>query len=100
MMKLPLLLILLPLFGCAGWKPYADVAVGVPINSQTHYLLQTDRSWQCSRGPQAHVEVGLEAPNHLYIGLNHQSWWFCGSLNDTPEVYSNQIVIGGRWGGQ
>jgi len=86
--------------GCAGWKPYADVAVGVPIESQTDYYLQTAREWQCGRGPQAHIEVGVESPRGGYIGLNHQSWWFCNTRNNRPEVYSNQWVFGWEFGGQ
>ena len=100
-MKLTLaMLLFIPLLGCAGWKPYADIAVGVPIESQTDYWLQTDREWQCSKGPQAHIEFGLESPKYFYVALNHQSWWMCGTVNDRAEVYSNQIKVGGRFGGQ
>jgi hypothetical protein len=94
-------LMLVLLSGCAGWEPYVDVAIGVPIDSQTDYWLQTERDWQCSTGPQAHLAVGLESPEYLYVEFNHQSWWLCGGpLNEKPEVDSNQILFGGRWGGQ
>ena len=95
-----LVIVALLLSACAGWKPYADIAVGVPIESQTDYWLQTERDWQCGTGPQAHITVGLESPKRYYVALNHQSWWLCGTFNDKPEVYSNQILFGGRWGGQ
>ena len=85
--------------GCAGTEPYIQVGLGVPLDGHTDYWLQTDREWQCSKGPQAHIEMGLETPNNFKIGLNHQSWWLCGSVNDRPEVYSNQIVLSKTWGG-
>lgn len=100
-MKIQFLIIVFLLPGCAGWKPYVDVAAGIPIEGQTDHWLQTDRSWQCSTGPQAHLELGVESPKYAYIALNHQSWWLCGGpFNEKPEVSSAQILFGGRWGGQ
>ena len=94
-------LVALLLTACAGWKPYADVAVGIPIDNSTDYWLQKDRDWQCSKPQQAHIELGMESPKYFYVAWNHQSWWFCGRpFNSRPEVYSNQFLFGGRWGGQ
>ena len=93
-------LILLTVFisGCA--TPYAEVGVAYPLDKYTDYWVQTDRTWQCSNGPQAHFEVGVEK-NDWQLGIHHQSWWGCGGpFNNRPEVYENDIRITKKWGGE
>lgn len=99
MWKLVLILFLL---GCASApEPYLEVGIGYQIDAQTDYWLQTDRSWQCSRQPQAHFELGAEFDHDLKIGYHHQSWWRCGGIgNDRPEVYTDDIRITKKWGGK
>ena len=87
------------LTGCAA-TPYAEVSVAYPIEKYTDYWVQPDRDWQCNSGPQAHIEVGIEKDSWK-LGIHHQSWWLCGGpLNDKPEVYSNDIRLTKKWGGE
>jgi uncharacterized protein YceK len=98
-MKALILVAVLLLSGCAGISPYVEGALAYPIDSETDYWLQTDRSWQCSSGPQAHIEVGVtkgdeEQGGALSLGVHHQSWLLCGGpLNDKPEVDQNDIRL-------
>lgn len=100
-MKIVIVLLALLLTGCASAPGvYLDVGAGYQIDSETDYWLQTTQSWQCSKNIAAHIEVGYEWDNGTSLGLNHQSWWLCGSgLNNDPEVYSNQILLNKRFGG-
>jgi hypothetical protein len=96
-----MLVVLIALMGCAAAPGvYMDVGVGYQIDSETDYWLQTTQSWQCSKNAAAHVEVGYEWDNGTTLGLNHQSWWMCGTFNNDPEVYSNQILLNKRFGGR
>lgn len=87
------------LTGCAA-SPYAEVGVGYQLDNYTDYWLQTERDFQCSSGPQAHFEVGMEK-NNWKLGIHHQSWWLCGGpFNDKPEIYQNDIRLTKKWGGK
>lgn len=94
-----LLLIFLP--GCSGVAPYATVGLGYQIDDNTDYWLKTSQSWQCSKQPQFHAEVGLEFDHNLTVGYHHQSWVRCGGpFNSRPEVYTDDIRITKKWGGK
>ena len=85
--------------GCSSVKPYAEIGVAYPLDYYTDWHLQTDRTWQCSNGPKAILELGVEK-DHLRIGIHHESWWLCGnSRKSRRELYFNDIRIVRKWGG-
>jgi hypothetical protein len=96
------MLTFLLLAGCADHdpKPYVEVGLAVQMNSQTDYWVQSARSWQC-KNPKFSGQIGYELDNGIRIGLHHDSWILCGTgLNDDPEVYSNELRVTKKWGGQ
>ena len=95
---LPLVLLL---WGCAGWKPYAEIGVGYQLNGETDYWLQQERSWQCSKDPEFLGELGIESSSSWKVAVEHESWVRCGGpFNSDPEVDSNRIKISKKFGGQ
>lgn len=93
-------LLLLMLSGC-GATPYTTVGLGYQIDGETDYWLQRERTWQCSKQPSAHIEIGLEFENKLTVAAHHQSWLLCGApFNNDPEVDQNEIRISKTWGGK
>ncbi len=97
-----LILVALLLAACVGTPvPYAEVGVGVQLNSLTDYWLQTDRSWQCDNNLSAHFAGGLEWDNKVKLGIYHDSWWFCGGpFNDKPEVWQAGVRLTKKIGGK
>jgi len=86
---------------CSSVKPYAEIGLGYQIDRNTDYWLETDRSWQCSKQPQFHGELGIELKHDWKIGYHHQSWLMCGKPfgGGQPEVYADDIRITKKWGG-
>lgn len=96
-----LFLLVLPIGCSTNPTPYGTIGIGYQLDQSTDYWLQTERSWQCSKQPQAHFEVGLEFDHKLTIGYHHQSWYRCGGpFNDRPEVYTDDIRIQKKFGGK
>jgi len=99
-MRLGLVLICFLLLGCETTEPYLELGVGYQIDSNTDWLLRTNRDYQC-RNPQFHGEVGLETEDGWTLGYYHQSWLFCGGpFNNRAETYMDAIRITKKFGGQ
>ena len=92
-------LFILALTGCAS-SPYAELSLGYQIDGMTDHWLQTERSWQCSKNVQFNGEIGLEFENDWTVGYHHQSWLLCGTINERPEVHTDDIRITKKWGGK
>jgi len=104
-MKLPLMLVVLPLLvvsGCSTTpKPYVEVGIGYQVDGMTDYWLQTSREWTCSNGDTFHAELGLEFDHNLKLGYHHQSHISCGGpFNSHAEVYQDEIILTKKWGGK
>ncbi len=97
-MNKSLILVAFLLSSCAHVKPYAEVGIAYQFDKYSDYISQTERSWNCNN-PQLDVEVGIETRSHWQLGVHHTSWVNCGSFNNKPETYSNDIRINKKfWG--
>lgn len=92
--------ILLLLVGCAHVKPYGEVGLGYQEDSQTDFMLQTGRPWECSKNVPFDATFGLETKTHWRFSVTHDSWALCGTgLNNDPETYKLRYRVSKEWGG-
>lgn len=98
MRLLPLLLLL---SGCASLDPhpYLEVGVGYMIDERSDWFLQSYRSWTCDK-ETFHVELGAEFARQWKLGWHHQSHISCGTWNDRPELYQEEIILTKKFGGR
>lgn len=99
-MRKTILIALLGISGCAA-QPYAKLAVGYQIDSQSDWYVRTDRDWQCSRNLPFQGELGFEWSTGWSAFYEHQSWVFCGGpfASGHPELYRDALWVGKKFGG-
>ena len=80
--------------GCAGWKPYGVVGIGVKVKPTSSELLGDGRN------PTARLEVGWENKDRVQVGWCHTSHWIDGwPLNTNPEFQLDELCFKKTWGG-
>jgi len=105
-MKLPKLLVLLPILWVLGAcasnpSPYMKIGMAYNVDDQSDWYLRSDRDWECSNKENFHAEIGLEFDHQITVGYHHQSHLTCGGpFNNHPELYQDEIIIEKKWGGR
>lgn len=100
-MKTVIIMLGLLLVGCESLpetKAVGSVEFMYAFPFSSDYWVHQDRSWTCSP-PQFRGEWGRQTKNKWEVGVYHESFVRCGSINSLPEIYENGIYGKKTWGG-
>ena len=89
---------MLLLSGCGSAKPFLEMGVAYQYDERSDQLVRTSLRDQCEN-PAFRGRLGLEYPSGWRVAINHYSWILCGTTNDKPEIYSNDIEVSYKFGG-